>query len=200
MKEPSPEPITIHAVAEPTRKRRGEAAEAAFLARATHLGFTVCLPWGDSERYDSVVDMGHAISSSPGQIRHRIRRASLPRQNRRSQRRPLHPRRNRFLRRLHRSRRYLVHHPHRSDRPPQRPPLLSQCPPPVSRPVRKIPRSLVSPGVFSQSPRLARHPTNMPPQDPPRPLRSLPKPVATDATTSPQPCTTSNRKMSQSPR
>jgi hypothetical protein len=49
--------ITIHAVAEPTRKRRGEAAEAAFLARATHLGFTVCLPWGDSNRYDSVVEL-----------------------------------------------------------------------------------------------------------------------------------------------
>jgi hypothetical protein len=32
-------------VATPTRKRRGEAAEAAFLARATHLDFTVCLPW-----------------------------------------------------------------------------------------------------------------------------------------------------------
>jgi PD-(D/E)XK endonuclease len=57
----TPEVITIHAVAEPTRKRRGEAAEAAFLARATHLGFSVCLPWGDSERYDSVVDLGHGF-------------------------------------------------------------------------------------------------------------------------------------------
>jgi len=57
-----PEPtavITLHAASAPTRKRRGEAAEAAFLARATHLDFTVCLPWGDSERYDSVVDRGH---------------------------------------------------------------------------------------------------------------------------------------------
>lgn len=51
------ESITLHAVAEPTRKRRGEAAEAAFLARATHLGFSVCLPWGDSDRYDSVVEL-----------------------------------------------------------------------------------------------------------------------------------------------
>jgi hypothetical protein len=43
-----PEPtgvITLHAASTPTRKRRGEAAEAAFLARATHLDFTVCLPW-----------------------------------------------------------------------------------------------------------------------------------------------------------
>jgi hypothetical protein len=49
--------LTLHAVAEPTRKRRGEAAEAAFLARATALGFSVCLPWGDSDRYDSVVEL-----------------------------------------------------------------------------------------------------------------------------------------------
>jgi hypothetical protein len=51
------ETITLHAAAEPTRKRRGEAAEAAFLARATHLGFSVCIPWGDSNRYDSVVEL-----------------------------------------------------------------------------------------------------------------------------------------------
>ena len=56
-----PERLEIQAVAEPIRKRRGEAAEAAFLARATHLGFSVCLPWGDSERYDSVVDLGHGF-------------------------------------------------------------------------------------------------------------------------------------------
>jgi hypothetical protein len=55
------EGITIHAVAEPTRKRRGEAAEAAFLARATYLGFSVLVPWGDSDRYDSVVDFGHGL-------------------------------------------------------------------------------------------------------------------------------------------
>src|ERR1700730_4571101 len=59
--DPQPQPIPIHAVAEPTRKRRGEAAEAAFLARATHLGFSVCLPWGASERYASVVDLGHGF-------------------------------------------------------------------------------------------------------------------------------------------
>ena len=54
------EVIELQAVAAPTRKRRGE-AEAAFLARATHLGFSVCLPWGDSERYDSVVTLGHGF-------------------------------------------------------------------------------------------------------------------------------------------
>jgi cytochrome oxidase assembly protein ShyY1 len=55
--QPAPTPISLQAVAEPTRKRRGEAAEAAFLARATHLGFSVCIPWGDSDRYDSVVEL-----------------------------------------------------------------------------------------------------------------------------------------------
>jgi hypothetical protein len=56
-----PKVITIRAVAVPTRKRRGEAAEAAFLARATHLGFTVLIPWGDSNRYDSVVELDHGL-------------------------------------------------------------------------------------------------------------------------------------------
>ena len=61
VRRPNPQIIELQAVAEPTRKRRGEAAEAAFLARATHLGFSVCLPWGDSERYDSVVTLGHGF-------------------------------------------------------------------------------------------------------------------------------------------
>ncbi len=70
--------VTLHAVATPTRKRRGEAAEAAFLARATHLEFTVCLPWGDSERYDSVVERGRGflrvqVKSATGHAEHRYR-------------------------------------------------------------------------------------------------------------------------------
>jgi len=51
--------ISLHAVAEPSRKRRGEASEAAFLARATSMGFRICTPWGESERYDLVIDYGH---------------------------------------------------------------------------------------------------------------------------------------------
>ena len=51
--------IEIQAVAIPTRKRRGEIAEAAFLAKASSLGFGVARPWGDSERYDFIVDSGH---------------------------------------------------------------------------------------------------------------------------------------------
>ena len=61
--------LTIHASSEPgprsaprpDPKKRGEAAEAAFLARATHLGFSVLHPWGDSNRYDAAVDLGRMI-------------------------------------------------------------------------------------------------------------------------------------------
>ena len=39
-----------------TCKRRGEAVEAAFLAKAASLGFRVAKPWGESDRYDFVVE------------------------------------------------------------------------------------------------------------------------------------------------
>jgi PD-(D/E)XK endonuclease len=48
----------IHAVCLTTRKALGEAAEAAFLAKATSLGFGVAKTWGDSERYDFILDSG----------------------------------------------------------------------------------------------------------------------------------------------
>jgi hypothetical protein len=51
-------PITLHAAIRPTRKRLGEAAEAAFVARATRLGFRVLLPWGESNPYDAAFDLG----------------------------------------------------------------------------------------------------------------------------------------------
>jgi hypothetical protein len=40
------------------RKRDGEAAEAAFLNKATSLGFEVAKPWGDSSRFDFIVHTG----------------------------------------------------------------------------------------------------------------------------------------------
>jgi PD-(D/E)XK nuclease superfamily protein len=58
----SPMPLhipEIHAIGLTTRKSRGEAAEAAFLAKAASLGFGVAKPWGDSERYDFIIDSGH---------------------------------------------------------------------------------------------------------------------------------------------
>ena len=42
-------------------KRSGEMAEAAFVVKATGLGLAVSKPWGDSERYDFVVDSGVRI-------------------------------------------------------------------------------------------------------------------------------------------
>jgi plasmid stability protein len=51
----------IHAVGLPTSKAHGEAAEAAFLAKATSLGFGVAKTWGESERYDFMVDSGQKL-------------------------------------------------------------------------------------------------------------------------------------------
>jgi len=56
--EPKLRLYRIQACAEPTRKSHGEASEAAFLARACALGFSVAKPWGDSARYDFLVDAG----------------------------------------------------------------------------------------------------------------------------------------------
>jgi hypothetical protein len=44
-----------------TRKQRGEMAEAAFLAKAAGLGFRVSKPWGESSRYDLIVDNGRKL-------------------------------------------------------------------------------------------------------------------------------------------
>ncbi|MGA9979382.1 MAG: group I intron-associated PD-(D/E)XK endonuclease [Candidatus Sulfotelmatobacter sp.] len=52
------EPIEIQAVSEPSDKRRGEAAEAEFIARAQVLGFSALKPWGECNRYDVVIDHG----------------------------------------------------------------------------------------------------------------------------------------------
>ena len=41
-----------------TTKRRGEIAEAAFLHKAASLGFSVAKPWGESDRYDFILDSG----------------------------------------------------------------------------------------------------------------------------------------------
>jgi hypothetical protein len=42
-------------------KRSGELSEAAFLHKATSLGFAVARPWGDSERYDFILDVGNRL-------------------------------------------------------------------------------------------------------------------------------------------
>jgi PD-(D/E)XK endonuclease len=39
-------------------KRRGGIAELAFMQKAVTLGFGVAKPWGDSDRYDYILDAG----------------------------------------------------------------------------------------------------------------------------------------------
>jgi hypothetical protein len=42
-------------------KRRGEAAELAFMNKAIAEGFAIAKPWGDSERYDFILDNGRRL-------------------------------------------------------------------------------------------------------------------------------------------
>jgi len=58
-KSPSPKPQNAaQSTNRLTTKRRGEVAEAAFLHKAAMLGFAVAKPWGESDRYDFIVDSG----------------------------------------------------------------------------------------------------------------------------------------------
>ena len=57
---PSDEPVSAPKKPRNT-KRTGELAEAAFLHKAVGLGFRVTKPWGDSERYDFVLDSGKRL-------------------------------------------------------------------------------------------------------------------------------------------
>ena len=43
-------------------KKKGEAAELAFMLKAVSLGFGVAKPWGDSERYDFILDSGTRLT------------------------------------------------------------------------------------------------------------------------------------------
>jgi hypothetical protein len=46
-------------------KRKGELSEAAFLLKASSLGFGVAKPWGDSERYDFILDPHDTTQAAP---------------------------------------------------------------------------------------------------------------------------------------
>jgi hypothetical protein len=59
--ETVPEVITIQAVARPDPKRRGEATEAEFIARAAGYNFRIAKPWGDSDSYDVLVGFGQGF-------------------------------------------------------------------------------------------------------------------------------------------
>ena len=80
---PVPETIAeIDGVGLSTRKTRGEAAEAAFLAKAASFGFGICKPWGDSERYDFILNSGERLwrvqvksTESRAEARYRVKAA-----------------------------------------------------------------------------------------------------------------------------
>src|ERR1051326_7511192 len=55
-----------------TQKRLGERAEAAFLAKVAGLGFGVAKPWGDSDRYDFIVDAGGRLWRVQVKSAHRV--------------------------------------------------------------------------------------------------------------------------------
>jgi len=44
-----------------TRKKAGEQVEAKFLEKVTAMGLSVAKPWGDSDRYDLIVDSGRHL-------------------------------------------------------------------------------------------------------------------------------------------
>ena len=44
-----------------TGKRLGEIAEAAFVVKASELGFSVAKPWGDSDPYDFITQSGRRL-------------------------------------------------------------------------------------------------------------------------------------------
>jgi hypothetical protein len=54
-------PLTPFIRGNRTRKQSGELAEIAFLHKAADLGFGVAKPYGDSERYDFILDSGERL-------------------------------------------------------------------------------------------------------------------------------------------
>jgi hypothetical protein len=54
-------PAQKKAERELTTKRRGELSELAFVYKAASEGFAVAKPYGDSQRYDFIVDNGHRL-------------------------------------------------------------------------------------------------------------------------------------------
>jgi hypothetical protein len=60
-KSPNSRPEKTAREYEQTTKRRGELSELAFIFKATSLGFHVSKPYGDSERYDFILDTGHRL-------------------------------------------------------------------------------------------------------------------------------------------
>jgi hypothetical protein len=59
---PDATPAPNNRTRSPTRKRQGELAELAFAHKAASLGFGVAKPYGDSDRFDFIVNWDHHLS------------------------------------------------------------------------------------------------------------------------------------------
>ncbi len=55
-----------------TGKRLGERAEAEFLAKAAGMGFGIARPWGDSDRYDFILDVDGRLWRVQVKSAHRV--------------------------------------------------------------------------------------------------------------------------------
>ena len=139
----NPELFTLHACAV-AHERQGEATEAAFMAKASNLGFAVAKPWG-RERYDFILDSGHNFWRV--QVKsHTLRTLSdLLAHRRVIQAASLYQRSDRLPRRLHHSRGRLVRDPRRENRRTQEPLFQSAPAQPLS--LGQISRSLVPDGL-----------------------------------------------------
>src|ERR1700688_3015575 len=71
---------------EQSTKRRGEISELAFALAAARHGFGIARPYGDSERYDIILDPSHVPSAIPtGAERKRGNRKACPEQAKRAE-------------------------------------------------------------------------------------------------------------------
>ncbi len=73
MSKRRPQPSQPHKPNRPNTKRTGERSEAAFLYQASQRSFAISKPWGDSERYDFILDN----RPQPGARPERSRRVKL---------------------------------------------------------------------------------------------------------------------------
>ena len=56
-----PEPAPVMECSRATSKERGELAEMMFMVEATRMGMVVAKPYGDSQRYDFIVDVRRGL-------------------------------------------------------------------------------------------------------------------------------------------
>ncbi len=122
-------PASKPAIRHPNTKRTGELAEAAFLVKTAGLGYAASKPWGDSERYDFILDTGNRTWACPDKMHSVTKCPRIPgpiHLHRSQKERTLHRSRHRRLSGLHTPVRSLVHNPSPGLPRKRKPPLLSR--------------------------------------------------------------------------